>query len=124
MRKRDHSIQPIPKLKCPACREYIVIPRLPEQPKFKSQNSEVPQPGQLTDCFRCHAVLEYVSDWDKLALRRAPRWRIRQLDASEPARVPRLSELVDAASKAGKVYNSAVKQRGLSECRDDVSYTK
>jgi hypothetical protein len=104
MRKRNHApIQTRPKLRCPVCQEFVVDTCFPVGSTFRNRDLASPQPGQLTDCSRCHAVLEYAIDWDKLVLRAAPKWRVRELTASEPARAPRLSELVEAARTSFRV---------------------
>ena len=89
------------KLPCPVCREllwYIADPKV-----FGLEIALVrPWPGDLTECDRCHTLLEYRGDdRNRLMLQIATKERVHLWNklAQEGAREPSLPELIEYVKK-------------------------
>jgi hypothetical protein len=82
----------------------------------------LPQPGDLTQCEHCQAMLEYIgNDRTSLSLRRATRERVDSFNrlAQEGSRVPAIPELIEYVRKHRKMPTQAVARIDLEDPRTD-----
>lgn len=68
-------------LRCPVCRKPINDPADFRRLGLKKEYRLLPQPGDLTECDHCRAILEYGGDPASLTLQLAPKKRLELLNA-------------------------------------------
>ena len=107
------------KLRCPVCREFI-----DEMPDMRDVGLHgfpmLPQPGDLTECERCLALLEYTGDFTSPTLQRASKERVdcfnklsrqkpRELTVPEVIDYVRRNRQMPSATPAGHAFRKSLK---------------
>jgi hypothetical protein len=93
-------------LQCPVCHKSIDDPNSPKGLDVTEEDRLLlPQPGDLTECCHCEAMLEYGGDVTLLTLHPAPRQRIDSFNAltreapDEPSFPELITELITYVMK-------------------------
>ncbi len=116
------------KLRCPLCHAFAGFPANPQHFGLPFEPSWLSEPGDLTQCDHCLAMLEYGGELKSLTLQPAPRKRVESFNELSRVdyREPSLPELIEYVKKHRQMprrpHNNTVGRRSpLSAVRTTIS---